>query len=424
MLRQFHFIDLNGKDQGINVRNRSKELVELLSDVDKIRTERKKSRANRAKYGGYEGGGGGGGLGAGGMGSGSRMGGFGSESAGYGQYNGAVYGDGGGFGGQESSSSDYQDTQARRDRFEEYDEYDEGAASTPGRKKANSITSSPTSVRRETQKAKAPAKAPAKPKEPEEDLFDFGDEPIVSSSNSKAPAFTPAASSGLGVLDAADDDDDFDDFQSAAPPAAAAPTTSIFSIAPPASTSSTTSSTQFAAPQPRSGSQGQTINDLFASVSPPPPRTGSTASSAVFTPLSSAAASTPQMQPFKAPQPANYQASGPNYFQSVPLASPAQSSGKPTPTTLASLGKPSAGAAPKSGGGDAFASLLGGAASKKGAAPTKGASMADLARQKTSAGIWGTPGAAAPAASTSTPGAVAQPAQQQKLGGGLDDLLG
>jgi epsin len=422
MLRQFHFIDLNGKDQGINVRNRSKELVELLSDVDKIRTERKKARANRTKYSGYEGGGGlgSGSMGSGSMGGGSRMGGFGSESSGYGQYNGGVYGDGGGFGGQESSSNDYQDTQSRRDRFEEYDEYDEGAASTPARKKANSITSPSTSVRRETQKAKAPAK----PKEPEEDLFDFGDEPIVSSSNSKAPALAPAPSSGLGVLDAADDDE-FDDFQSAAPPTAAAATTSVFTIAPPASTSTTTSTTQFAAPQPRSGSQGQTINDLFASVSPPPPRTGSTASSAAFTPLSSAPAATPQMQPFKAPQPANYQASGPNYFQSVPLASPAQSSAKSTPTTMGSLGKPlSTPGAKSGGGGDAFASLLGGAASKKPTGATKGASMADLARQKTSAGIWGTTGGAGSAASTPGAGSAAPPAQQQKAGGGLDDLLG
>ena len=43
MLRQFHYIDQNGKDQGINVRNRAKELAELLSDVDRIRAERKKS---------------------------------------------------------------------------------------------------------------------------------------------------------------------------------------------------------------------------------------------------------------------------------------------------------------------------------------------------------------------------------------------
>ena len=32
MLRQFHFIDQNGKDQGVNVRNRAKELADLLSD--------------------------------------------------------------------------------------------------------------------------------------------------------------------------------------------------------------------------------------------------------------------------------------------------------------------------------------------------------------------------------------------------------
>ncbi|KAL7267684.1 Epsin-3, clathrin recruitment and traffic between the Golgi and endosome [Rhizina undulata] len=55
MLSQFHFIDLNGKDQGINVRNRAKELAELLSDVDRIRTECKKARAMKNKYGGVEG---------------------------------------------------------------------------------------------------------------------------------------------------------------------------------------------------------------------------------------------------------------------------------------------------------------------------------------------------------------------------------
>ena len=51
MLKQFHFIDANGKDQGINVRNRSKELTELLSDVEKIRNERKKARANSSVSG-------------------------------------------------------------------------------------------------------------------------------------------------------------------------------------------------------------------------------------------------------------------------------------------------------------------------------------------------------------------------------------
>ncbi len=160
MLRQFHFIDQNGKDQGINVRNRAKELAELLGDVERIRAERKKSRANRNKFGGVEGGTGGfssGGFSSG-SGGGSRYGGFGSESAEYGGgYNGAVYGDGGGFGGQQS---EYTETQPRRDRFEEYDEYDEGetTSSAPPRRKENT-TSHVTrqDVKKEEPKAKAPA---------------------------------------------------------------------------------------------------------------------------------------------------------------------------------------------------------------------------------------------------------------------------
>ena len=116
MLRQFQYIDQNGKDQGINVRNRSKELAELLSDVDRIRAERKKARANRNKFGGVEGG-----AMSGGMSDGSRYGGFGSDEAGFGGYSGGVYGDGGGFGGRDP---DFQDTSSRRDRFEEYDEYE------------------------------------------------------------------------------------------------------------------------------------------------------------------------------------------------------------------------------------------------------------------------------------------------------------
>jgi epsin len=44
MLRNFHYIDDKGKDEGINVRNRSRELVELLSDVEKIRAERRKAK--------------------------------------------------------------------------------------------------------------------------------------------------------------------------------------------------------------------------------------------------------------------------------------------------------------------------------------------------------------------------------------------
>ena len=86
MLRQFHYIDQNGKDQGINVRNRAQELAKLLNDVDAIRAERKKARANRNKFGGVEGGS----TVGGGLSSGSRYGGFGREDASFGNYSGRV----------------------------------------------------------------------------------------------------------------------------------------------------------------------------------------------------------------------------------------------------------------------------------------------------------------------------------------------
>ncbi|CAG8481879.1 3816_t:CDS:2 [Scutellospora calospora] len=50
IMRNFTFIDDKGKDQGINVRSRAKELAELLSDVEKIRQERRKAKANKTKY--------------------------------------------------------------------------------------------------------------------------------------------------------------------------------------------------------------------------------------------------------------------------------------------------------------------------------------------------------------------------------------
>jgi epsin len=386
MLRQFHFIDQNGKDQGINVRNRAKELAELLSDVDRIRSERKKARANRNKFGGVEGGAGmSGGFSSGG-GSSSRYGGFGSESAEYGNYNGGVYGDGGGFGGQ--ASSGFNDTQQRRDKFDEYDEYDEGeAGSAPPRRQA----AAPASSRREPKKEEPKPKAP----EPVADLLAWDDEPApVSTSAGKQPA----AAAGI---DFGDDDDDFDDFQSAAPPApvAAATKPSGFNIAPPASTSTISASTQFAAPQPQSAANNNNFNDLLATVSPPP------AANRMMSP--------PASNFSQAPQPSGYQATGPNYFTSVA----APQSGKSTPSLMSPGGKIGA-PAPKKAGGDAFASLLGGIAPKKASTPTQKATMGDLAKQKTSQGLWG-----APASTPSTP-AAQTPQPGSKPGGALGDLLG
>ncbi|KAI9202534.1 uncharacterized protein BJ171DRAFT_600800 [Polychytrium aggregatum] len=55
-LKNFSYIDEKGKDQGINVRNRAKEIAELLSDTQRIQDERRKAKENRNKYKGVEGG--------------------------------------------------------------------------------------------------------------------------------------------------------------------------------------------------------------------------------------------------------------------------------------------------------------------------------------------------------------------------------
>ncbi|KXS11115.1 ENTH-domain-containing protein, partial [Gonapodya prolifera JEL478] len=78
VLKEFQFVDDKAKDQGLNVRNRAREIVDLLGDTERIKFERKKARENRNKYTGVgsdsmrSGGGGGGG--------GTRYGGFGSDS--------------------------------------------------------------------------------------------------------------------------------------------------------------------------------------------------------------------------------------------------------------------------------------------------------------------------------------------------------
>ena len=58
-LERFQYVDREGKDQGVNIRERSKKIVELLNDNDRIYAERDKARANKNKFRGVEGGGGG-----------------------------------------------------------------------------------------------------------------------------------------------------------------------------------------------------------------------------------------------------------------------------------------------------------------------------------------------------------------------------
>ncbi|KAL9079399.1 MAG: hypothetical protein Q9157_001698 [Trypethelium eluteriae] len=413
MLRQFHFIDQNGKDQGINVRNRSKELAELLSDVDRIRAERKKSRATRNKYGGVEGG-----MGIGGSTSGgSRYGGFGSEEASFGGYSGGVYGDGGGFGG---SSGGFSDTQSRRDRFEEYDEYDEGAVAAPAKRQSDRDPPR-AGVKRETPTTKKAE--PSKPKEPEVDLFSFDD--------NDQPSSIPAPSAPLGsngkAPASAEEDDEFDDFQSATPqpsatPAAPSSSTGLSMIPPPTSTSTATT---FAAPQPTRAPAPQ-LSDLFATASPAP-------SGGMATPSTLPSVTSPASGFGAAPKPTGYQPSGPNYFTPVSMASNASASQTPfnaagtgvTSRPLAGSSAPGTAQKPKasSAGGDPFSSLLAGSGAKKQNASqqAKGGSLADMAKQKAQAGIWN---ATSPPAQSSGGSAGAGAGQRMGLGSGTSGTAG
>ncbi|MCO5565536.1 hypothetical protein L7F22_019210 [Adiantum nelumboides] len=200
ILRNFHYIDDAGKDQGINVRNRAKEIAELLSDVERIRLERRKARQNKSKY-----------QGAGnsdfvpGSGTG-RYGGFGSDS---------LYSGGGGsgaYGGGSSSgargSGDFGRSSTQRDSFEAYDAGDDEYAAS------SAVRPSGRSGRSGGRSGAAPA--PVKKEEKVADLFSFDDD-----EPSQAPANISSASGASKPSASADGFDDFDDFQAA--PSAPAP---------------------------------------------------------------------------------------------------------------------------------------------------------------------------------------------------------
>ncbi|KAF8194325.1 hypothetical protein K438DRAFT_816605 [Mycena galopus ATCC 62051] len=228
MLRNFHYIDEKGKDEGLNVRNRSRELVELLSDVDKIRGERRKAKANKHKYTGTGNDGGMGGMSFASE-SGGRYGGFGSESLSYGGGGGSgsdYYNSGGGSssgGGGGGSSGGFRD-ERRGGGFDEYNAGDDEIGAVNGGRTTSPVNTRAPPVRKST----APPPPPPPPAAPV-NLFDTDDDdfgapvpaPVSKALPVRAPP-APAAPVG-GLLD----DDDFDDFQ-AAPVQAAAPAPAAF----------------------------------------------------------------------------------------------------------------------------------------------------------------------------------------------------
>lgn len=190
------------------VRNRSRELVELLSDIDNIRTERRKAKVNRHKYTGT-------GNEPMSFSSGSsRFGGFGSDSFG----GGSGSGSGGGYYGDRMSgrdgemlyisfrtifahtlsdyghSSGFRDSNGRKD-FEEYTAGDDETVV----RRSGSINRSHIGSRQGTQSVSSPTRtaqaASPKPKEPEVDLLGGfnDDEPVV------APSVNPVSNTNKAL---------------------------------------------------------------------------------------------------------------------------------------------------------------------------------------------------------------------------------
>ncbi|CAK5284471.1 unnamed protein product [Mycena citricolor] len=379
MLRNFHYIDDKGKDEGLNVRNRAKEIVELLSDVDKIRTERRKAKANKSKY-----------TGAGSDGlsfssGGGRYGGFGSESMGYGGSGGG--GGGGGGYGAESSSDYYQSGGSsamgasssggfRDDRrpgaFEEYNAGDD---------EIGARTSSPVNTRSApVRKASVPIPAPPPAAAPQPivnllDDDDFAAPPPVAPK--AAPAAAPAPSNVF-------DDDDFADFQ-------AAPVSPVVPAAAPVAAKPNLMDMLNSAPavQPQRMSMGM---GMGSAMQPSAPRYG--------TPMNS----TP--------------------MTSTPIA--------PNYTGMSAARAPAAAAAPAkpaaaSSNFDDLWSMSFGSTTSKPATPTAGPgkSMKDLGKEKADAGLWGSkPATANTNTGAGAFGAFGTGAPASSASNDLDDLLG
>ncbi|PWN23665.1 ENTH-domain-containing protein [Microstroma glucosiphilum] len=325
ILRNFHYIDEAGKDQGLNVRNRAKELSELLSDVDRIRQERRKARANRQKYQGVSnsdfvpGSGGG------------RYGGFGSDS----------FNAGGGAVGTSSGAGAYPGGAAARESFDEYDAGDDDVAGSAPRRSTASRSSA--SVQSSSRGAAAPPKKKA-PEAKVADLFSFDDD---------EPAAAPAAPQTADAFG-----DDFDDFQGA-PSAAPAKQAASRAAPPPAPKASGGDIFDFLG-----GDNGSSSSAPTSSVTSPSAR-----------PSTSSVLSPSSLRPTM--QTASSSASLPAAQATLPSQQGARPSTSSKPATSSGL----------SGFDDLWASSAG--SSKRSAAGNGKKTMADLAKEKTGAGVWG-----------------------------------
>lgn len=399
MLKNFHFVDANGKDQGVNVRNRAKELNDLLKDVARIRAERKKARTQKTKTKGFGG-------------TGNKYGGFGNDAAssislggggsvggsrgrystsgstsGFGGYGGGrVFGDGGGFDGSEYDGPGYGNSadaggsgEFNDNDNDEYEEYDAGGD--------------------EGGYDSAPPPVPSKAKK--------SDDPFGFSDNAGATQSAPALVGG-------DDDDEFDDFQSATPANETAPAPA-------------------AAPKP-----GLTnLDDLFKNI---PANSGSSNGNLMGGSIGNTGS-------FASTTTTTTASSGPNYaafssFQSSSgsgMASPSLggnnsgfnsgsglggSQGNSMGNSMASLGGSTAkngasgsAAKPAASSSDAFSNLWSTASTgvnkAKKSEPTS--SLSSMAKKSNEQALWGAPAASSSSSSTPAPSSTSKPAETGNL---------
>ncbi|KAF8442821.1 hypothetical protein L210DRAFT_3502784 [Boletus edulis BED1] len=368
MLRNFHYIDDKGKDEGQNVRNRARELVELLTDVETIRIERRKAKANRGKYTGT-------GNDTMSFTSGGRYGGFGNDSLGGGGY----YGDRLSGRGDDyysgGSSGGFRDNNGRRD-FEEYTAGDDEAVTRKSSVSRSNGPSRSTAAGSSSRAQTTPAPVTPQQKEPEVDLLGgFDDAPgstAPSTITNTSPNKALPALSGF-------DDDDFADFQAA--PSAPSP------ASPPAARATLMDMLNSSAPMARP--PASTVNPT-----PQAQRTTSPPSfNAPLNPLVAVTNNRPS-QSFAAtmsPMPAQNTL----WTSSQPLSPATSTPVTRTPIAAASNKAPASGAAPSvpakglSGFEDLWSmSLSGSSASTTAKSTTAGKSIKDLEKERAHAGIW------------------------------------
>ena len=428
------------------VRNRSRELVELLSDVEKIRGERRKAKANKNKYVGVGNDGFGGGMSFE-SGGGSRYGGFGSDSlggGGTGSYSGN-YSNGtmflnsppcqilikatidhvsGGSSSRGAGSSSFSDT--RRG----YEEYNAGDDEVPQSSSPARVSSGRSAIRKPSLPTPKPAPAP----EPVADLlggFDddaFGAPAPASGVPSANKALPSVGLDGMFRLQRPKKayksrylDDDFTDFQAA--PVAAAP----------------------GAPQPATGAKKPNLMDMLTTTSAQTPVNvgygqpqqqlagygmggmGMGMGGGSMMGMNMGHRQTPSLSSnpsqFSSPIQPQLQPQQPNLFGggSAPMKPTTTIGGSQTISN--SSAKPPAAAQAKSANFDDLWSMSLGSGGSSSAKPsaTTGKSIKDLEKEKAMASIWGAQRKSVSAAAPIAFGGFGNAAPPSSSGG--DDLL-